>query len=187
QQENYCHDELEVIVCDNASTDETARIAKSGLDKIRNSTYHLNEENLGMDGNFQKCFELSNGKYLWMIGDDDLIVKNGISKVFSILKSRPALDMVYVNSAAKTELNYNADVRTSFYTNDVDFISDVKVMFTFISGMICKKTDAIVKAVGIFSPQTTGKYLMHLTWQLPLLKQGGEFAVIHNNIIEAEP
>ncbi|MDI5419183.1 glycosyltransferase, partial [Salmonella enterica subsp. enterica serovar Kentucky] len=23
QQENYCHDELEVIVCDNASTDET--------------------------------------------------------------------------------------------------------------------------------------------------------------------
>ncbi|RFR14853.1 glycosyltransferase family 2 protein, partial [Salmonella enterica] len=118
QQENYCHDELEVIVCDNASTDETARIAKSGLDKIRNSTYHLNEENLGMDGNFQKCFELSNGKYLWMIGDDDLIVKNGISKVFSILKSRPALDMVYVNSAAKTELNYNADVRTSFYTND---------------------------------------------------------------------
>ncbi|EDB8430986.1 glycosyltransferase family 2 protein, partial [Salmonella enterica subsp. enterica serovar Altona] len=187
QQENYCYDELEVIVCDNASTDETARIAKSGLDKIRNSTYHLNEENLGMDGNFQKCFELSNGKYLWMIGDDDLIVKNGISKVFSILKTRPALDMVYVNSAAKTELNYNADVRTSFYTNDVDFISEVKVMFTFISGMICKKTDAIVKAVGIFSPQTTGKYLMHLTWQLPLLKQGGEFAVIHNNIIEAEP
>ncbi|EHK4329385.1 glycosyltransferase, partial [Salmonella enterica subsp. enterica serovar Altona] len=28
QQENYCYDELEVIVCDNASTDETARIAK---------------------------------------------------------------------------------------------------------------------------------------------------------------
>lgn len=187
QQDNYCPDELEVIICDNASADETETIAKSGLDKIKNSTYHLNEENLGMDGNFKKCFELSNGKYLWMIGDDDLIVKDGISKVLSIIKARPSLDMIYVNSAANTELKHDTDTRSSFFSNDVGFISDVKIMFTFISGMICKKTDEVINDVNILSPRTSGKYLFHLTWQLSLLKQGTDFAVIHNNIVEAEP
>lgn len=186
QQDNYCCDELEVIVCDNASVDETATIANSCLEKIKNSTYHLNQENLGMDGNFEKCFELSNGKYLWMIGDDDLIVKGGLSKVLSIIKSRPSLDMIYVSSAAKTALRHDDDTRVSFYSNDVDFISDVKIMFTFISGMICKRTDKVINDVSIFSPRTSGKYLMHLTWQLSLLKQGTDFAVIHNNIIVAE-
>ena len=187
QQDNYCCDELEVIICDNASTDETELISKRGLDKIKNSTYHLNEKNLGMDGNFKKCFELSSGKYLWMIGDDDLIVRDGLSKVFSIIKSRPSLDMVYVNSAANAELSYDIDTKSSFYSNDADFISDVRVMFTFISGMICKKNDFLINEVDIFSSRISGKYLMHLTWQIPLLKNGTDFAIIHDNIIQAEP
>ena len=186
QQDNYCCDELEVIICDNASVDETATIAKSYSDKIKNCTYHLNQKNLGMDGNFKKCFELSNGKYLWMIGDDDLIVKGGVSKVLSIIKSHPSLDMIHVGSAAKTALRHDIDTRVSFYSNDVDFISDVKIMFTFISGMICKRTDKLIRDVSIFSPRISGKYLMHLTWQLSLLKHGADFAVIHNNIIVAE-
>lgn len=186
QQENYCRDEVEVIICDNASTDETSTIVMNRLGKIQNSTYHLNEENLGMDGNFQKCFELSRGKYFWMIGDDDLIVEDGLSKVLTTLKLRPSLDMLYVNSVSESEVKSIEDISTSLYSNDVDFISDVRIMFTFISGMICKKNDMLASDVATYSTYTSGKYLMHLTWQLSILKEGHDFAVINNNIIKAE-
>lgn len=186
-QEDDDFDDLEVIICDNASTDDTPVIVKNFLNKIKNSKYYQNEQNLGMDGNFKKCFELSNGEYFWMIGDDDQIADKGLSKVLSIIKSRPSLDMIHVNSTTDEEGGIDdSGLRTTFYFNDADFISNVKIMFTFISGMICKKSAITVNSVNVFSPQIYGKYLMHLAWQISLLKNGSNFAIIHNTIIQAK-
>ena len=67
------HRNIEIIVSDNCSSDDTSEIVgrRSNLDtRIK---YHRNEYNLGQTGNVAKCFELSRGKYIYITSDEDLI------------------------------------------------------------------------------------------------------------------
>ncbi len=67
---NQRHDDLEVIVSDNASTDETAEVVQRFGDRVR---YHRNETNLGMWGNFALGPSLATGEYFSWLTDDDFI------------------------------------------------------------------------------------------------------------------
>lgn len=62
---------IEVIVVDNASTDNTEEIVSMYTDpRLR---YVRNSENLGLFGNFNRCIELYNGEYLHILHSDDYI------------------------------------------------------------------------------------------------------------------
>ena len=64
-------DDLEVVVCDNASEDSTREIALDYVARDRRVRYHRNERNLGLARNFNRVFELSRGKYFkWTAHDD---------------------------------------------------------------------------------------------------------------------
>jgi glycosyltransferase involved in cell wall biosynthesis len=64
-------DDLEVIVCDNASTDATGDIARRYAAGDPRVHYHRNQRNLGLSGNFNRAFELSSGRYFkWAAHDD---------------------------------------------------------------------------------------------------------------------
>jgi hypothetical protein len=45
--------------------------------------------NIGGDANFQRCFELCNTPYIWMLGDDDKIENNALE---IILKEIAAIE-----------------------------------------------------------------------------------------------
>lgn len=62
--------DVEVLVSDNASTDETPEIVRSFGDRVR---YHRNPENIGMWPNFLRLTELADGDYFSWLQDDDLI------------------------------------------------------------------------------------------------------------------
>lgn len=63
---------FEIIVGDNASTDDTEKVVKEFKDtRIK---YFKNKENLGFSGNIKNCFSRSSGKYIFTLGDDDLIL-----------------------------------------------------------------------------------------------------------------
>ncbi len=63
---------FEIIVGDNASTDDTQEIVKEFKDK--RIKYFKNKKNLGFSGNIKKCFKRALGKYVFTLGDDDLIL-----------------------------------------------------------------------------------------------------------------
>lgn len=61
--------DLEVIVCDNQSTDNSLEVARSFRDsRLR---VYVNERNLGIYGNFARTTELARGKYLKFLCADD--------------------------------------------------------------------------------------------------------------------
>lgn len=69
--------EIEVIVVDN-SADLNRQDIIEALIKIYNPAnycikYYINQKNIGMTGNFNRCFELSNGEWVAMLHDDDLL------------------------------------------------------------------------------------------------------------------
>ncbi len=62
--------DVEVIVSDDASTDETPEVAHSFGDRVR---YHRNARNIGSWQNFVKVAELAGGEYFSWLQDDDLV------------------------------------------------------------------------------------------------------------------
>jgi glycosyltransferase involved in cell wall biosynthesis len=62
---------LEVIISDNASTDNTGAICLEYAARDRRIQYHRNAVNLGVIANFRRTFELSSGDYfMWACADD---------------------------------------------------------------------------------------------------------------------
>ncbi len=61
--------DFELIICDNASTDETQKVAASFQDpRIR---YIRNSSNIGVAANWIKTLQMAAGEYCSIIGDDD--------------------------------------------------------------------------------------------------------------------
>lgn len=74
---------FEIIVGDNFSTDETEKVViEFRSKKIK---YFKNEKNLGFAGNIRNCFKRAKGKYIFTLGDDDLILDAGT--LLEILKT----------------------------------------------------------------------------------------------------
>jgi glycosyltransferase involved in cell wall biosynthesis len=89
------YENLEVIVSDNASEDDTPQVASTYVSD-RRFRYFRNVANIGIGGNFRKLvFEHATGEYGKLLLDDDyLIDKNHISRAVCIL-AQNGLDIVY--------------------------------------------------------------------------------------------
>lgn len=73
--------DIEVLLINNASTDETHEIATRFAAANSAFRYIRNDTNIGMAANFIKCLRESTGKYTWMIGDDEFLEPGGLSTV----------------------------------------------------------------------------------------------------------
>jgi glycosyltransferase involved in cell wall biosynthesis len=67
---------LEIIICDNCSTDHSDQVIRSYLLDSR-IKYHKNESNIGMLGNFEKSInDLAKGDYFVIVNSDDYLFDN---------------------------------------------------------------------------------------------------------------
>jgi len=78
-------DILDVIVIDDASTDDTYQhlIGLADGDDIRISR---NEKNAGLTGNILNCFNECNTEYLIYMADDEILYKDGIEELIILLE-----------------------------------------------------------------------------------------------------
>lgn len=80
-------DEIQIVVRDNCSTNYffddfiTPYVDKYGVIPIKNKV------NIAMEGNIVRCFEECETKWLWILGDDDIVKKEAIKDVLNIVKS----------------------------------------------------------------------------------------------------
>jgi len=89
---------VEVVVCDNTSTDNTPEIVAryAGLPNV---SARRNPANVGMLGNLAATARAARGAYVWLIGDDDLVTEHGIGDVLEGLEAHPEVEMAYMNYA----------------------------------------------------------------------------------------
>ena len=80
---------FELIVSDNASTDNTAEICKEYSAVESRIRYIRQETNLGAIRNFNKVFELSSGKYFMWAAYDDWWDSSYVSKCVARLEQHP--------------------------------------------------------------------------------------------------
>jgi glycosyltransferase involved in cell wall biosynthesis len=88
-------DQLEIVVSDNASTDDT-RAVVDAASAVAPISYFRNAENVG-SRNFLLAVERASGEYAWVLGDDDLVLDGGLRTVVDALHAHPEIDYFYVN------------------------------------------------------------------------------------------
>ena len=89
--------QVEIVISDNASTDDTQETIAEFKKKFSNIKYSRNNKNLGFDRNLLKVIDESTGKYCLILGDDDALFPESLSVILNKITETKALFL---------ELNY---------------------------------------------------------------------------------
>jgi glycosyltransferase involved in cell wall biosynthesis/SAM-dependent methyltransferase len=93
---------VELFVCDNASTDSTPQVVEPYLNR-HDFRYKRNPKNVGMLGNLRETAHHANGEYVWIIGDDDLLLPGAVQRVLDGIHKNPSIALIYLNYAYTRE------------------------------------------------------------------------------------
>jgi glycosyltransferase involved in cell wall biosynthesis len=89
------YENIQIIISDNASTDETERICCEYSGRDIRIVYFRHEKNNGPVANFDCVLEMAKGKYFMWLGDDDWVDANYISECVKKLNESVATSLVY--------------------------------------------------------------------------------------------
>jgi len=143
--------QFQVCVSDNNSNDETEKVVRHAQ-SIIDIKYHKNSSNLGIPRNFLNVVSMADGDFVWLIGDDDLLMPNAITDLYQLIDKHPRVDFFYVNSFhLSTEFlkNFSSPFDTAnlpkdmvpfsrwTIANEMSFLDLInpKISFDFLGGM----------------------------------------------------
>jgi glycosyltransferase involved in cell wall biosynthesis len=92
-------DDLELIICDNASTDRTGEICQDYAARDRRIRYFRNPQNLGAAPNYNLAFSHARGRYFKWLAHDDRMTPSYLAKTVRVLDERT--DAVLCNSVVQ--------------------------------------------------------------------------------------
>ena len=132
---------VEILVSDNCSSDHTPAV----VEEAKRSTqiaYVRNESNIGWGANFAQCFNLARGKYVLLLGDDDLLIDGALA----ILVDRLAAGNYGV--LCLRPYGFDSDFRNEYpgsfgsenhFKDGVQFLMEIGALVTLISSCIVNK------------------------------------------------
>ena len=88
-------EDFELIICDNASTDQTDVLCRAYAERDRRVRYHRNTLNLGAARNYQLAFEMSSAPYFRWAAYDDLIAPELLARCVEVLDREASVVLAY--------------------------------------------------------------------------------------------
>jgi glycosyltransferase involved in cell wall biosynthesis len=106
---------IEVCISDNASTDGSNEFLKE-LSPCKYISVIRQSENVGFDRNYAAVFSIAKGNYVWILGDDDIIVENGLETLLQLLQNEsPDYAFVHIVAADGDQPQYFPDMKPGKY------------------------------------------------------------------------
>lgn len=87
-------EDLELIICDNASIDDTESICRDFAENDSRVRYVRNPRNLGAAGNYNRTLELATAPYFRWACDDDVLEPTNLEKCVAVLDRSPEVVLV---------------------------------------------------------------------------------------------
>ena len=88
---NQTYKNIELVICDDHSTDKTVEVIQSYSDpRVK---LFLNEKNLGMSGNWNNCLNHCTGEFIKLICADDMLTNDALEKEVMALINHPSAVM----------------------------------------------------------------------------------------------
>jgi abequosyltransferase len=146
-------DEVEIVIVDGASTDETPEVVRRYSERLPGIKYHRLPAKGGIDRDMAKAVALARGSYCWLFSSDDIMKPGAISKVLELVASGSdlylcthtacTLDMKYLTDypvlasaeAATFDLRRGAE-RSRYF----GLAETTEAFFSFMSGLVVKKS-----------------------------------------------
>lgn len=126
-QDEFLNGSVEIVISDNASTDDTEAVVKPYLEKYDNIYYFRNAENV-RDNNFPIVLSKAHGQLRKLCNDTLVFKPDALRKICSIIKeydnSRPFI--FFANGSAKSN-------KTIYTTDFKDYVKEVSYWMTSIA------------------------------------------------------
>jgi glycosyltransferase involved in cell wall biosynthesis len=90
---NQTYQNLEILVVDNASTDNTVSLLGQVNDP--RVVIHRNERNIGAEASFSRCIGLASGEHIAIFHADDLYLPNMVEKQVRAFQDNPSVGAVF--------------------------------------------------------------------------------------------
>jgi glycosyltransferase involved in cell wall biosynthesis len=88
------HQNLELVISDNASTDDTEDVCRALAKDDSRIAYHRQAENIGLLNNFMAVINLASGTHFRWIGDDDRLEPAFVTRCLAEFAADPRLILV---------------------------------------------------------------------------------------------
>jgi abequosyltransferase len=178
--------DIELVISDNASVDETGQVVERFIADGFDIRYFRNQSNMGFDFNFRNCVRNANGKYVWLFGDDDIMLPQSLNKLIGLLKSDD-YGVLYLNALSfDSEENLKFDtvneLEYTTYNNAIDYYSKVNYLTTFITGNIFNKS--CLKDTELTNIQNSN--LIQVAWIVPAIFSGKPNIYISTPVVAAK-
>lgn len=86
---------VNVIVVDDASTDDSLRVARSLADQDGRVAVLANHQNLGPVGTFNRGLAQATGEFVVRLDADDLLTPGSLSRAVALMQEHPSVGLVY--------------------------------------------------------------------------------------------
>jgi glycosyltransferase involved in cell wall biosynthesis len=139
-------DEVEILICDNASSDNTEAIVSQYAKKFPHTIRYIKQgTNVGMDRNFWSVIKNATGKFVHLHGSDDHYIADGVGRVLDVARSNH-LDAIllsnnYLNTHNNLYLNNREDSNKDIHikNNGSDFFLKENLKVLCLSNVIVNR------------------------------------------------
>jgi len=136
-------DSIEIIISDNASTDDTPKTISKIVEKYPFIRHRRNKVNV-VDKNFFIVADAADGEYVWVFGDDDHMEPDAVQKILSAINEGNSLIILnyslwnnkFDKLTQKTKYNFPSDLE---FENANKILETFSIQLQFITGVVIKK------------------------------------------------
>lgn len=189
-------DDVELVISDNASIDNTTQLINAYRSKFRNIVYHKSFQNMGADRNYLKVIELANGAYCWFLGSDDNLICGSLKKVLTLIDCE-APDIAIsarlesdISLASKPLINrwttlangisFHSTLERDKFYHYLESCGSIGGLFSFLSVIVLKKEkwETIPD-----KERFIGSAYVHVHVLLAMLKEGAYFSYLTEPLV----
>jgi abequosyltransferase len=141
-------EEIEIIIVDGASTDNTKNVVLGFQEKCQQIKYYRLPEKGGVDRDYCMAVELATGKYCWLFTDDDTLDTNAIRTVMTAIKNNEYA-LIIVNAALYSRnlaccyvnkfVDYDSNKEYCGLIEQEQFFREMANILTFIGCVVIKR------------------------------------------------
>ena len=180
----------EIIVCDDASSDNTKEILEEYKNKHPNLFFiHYNNKNLGPTKNIEKAIQASTGDIILLADQDDYWETNKVETIIKWFEANPTMNGVFtngslMNSNGELDNKYGLWDVMSFPYNRVNNSQNLKLYINTVENAITGATLAIKNNLPFLKqPFPVIKHLVHDRWLAMNLAENNSLGILNEKLI----